>query len=70
MRLVEIRQHVAMALLRPIQFCQLLGDVGFQQQVLRLLGALASAPEVLGGAHVVAAISGDYSDVAEDLTTP
>src|ERR1700682_79340 len=70
MRFVEMREHVAVPLLRPIELRQLFGDVGLEQQVLALLRALAGAPEVFRSPDVIPALAGDDADVSEHLAAP
>ena len=69
-RPVEMREHVTVSLLGPIELRQLLGDVGLEKYVVTFLRAFAGAPQVFGCLDVIAALAGDHSDVPKNFAAP
>ena len=70
MRLVEVREHIAVSLLRPVKLRQLLGDVRSEEQILALFRAGTGAPEVFRRPDVIAALASDDADVPENFAAP
>src|SRR5690349_13279188 len=59
-----------MPLLRPVDFRQLLGDIGSQQQVAALESVLLCLEQVFRGLPKISALARDHADVAQYFAAP
>src|SRR5205085_11323316 len=59
-----------MPLLRPVNFCELLGYIRAQQQVAAFERVLLRFPQVLGSLTEIAFLAGNYTNMPKDLSAP